>query len=474
MQQTLIIQLLQTLSENEFQKFDKLIRSPYFHSHKDTIRLFEILKPYYPNFSDEYISKEHIYSQLFPDQPYEDSQLRTLRKYLLRLILTFLAIQRFQEDTIMSQIYLLDDLIIRDVHTLFHKQLRETKNLLKKEKAHDEYYLLKNFLTERYVLEYQFIYNKREKSPDLKDAHQHLDYYYLAAKLELICSELNNNLVVRKGTTDTFLSEQIFEYLDKHISSFPLLIQAYFYAATFLKNPETASQAYEQFKTVIEAKDHTFAQHDHTQLYLYAIGYANFHYRAGKQEYLKELFSIYQAMLHRDLLFEGSFFPVHNYKNLVTLGLRLEEYKWTENFIHTYKEFVPEQYREGIFKYNLAHLYFYQKKYGEALRLLQEVEFLDTFYQLGCKMLQLKIYYELCDTESFFSLAKTFQTHISRQKDIPDSRQEAYQHFVGELRKIFRIKIQEKANLQEIRKHLSEIHPIIEKEWLQKKVDELA
>ncbi|MEM8886391.1 MAG: hypothetical protein AAGD28_00270, partial [Bacteroidota bacterium] len=76
--------------------------------------------------------------------------------------------------------------------------------------------------------------------------------------------------------------------------------------------------------------------------------------------------------------------------------------------------------------------------------------------------------------ESFIALAKTFQTHIKRQTGIPEARKEAYYNFVAILRKIFRIKIGEKTNIQEIQLELQEIQPIIEKGWLSQKIGEFS
>ncbi len=474
MQQTLIIQLLQTFTLEEIKKLDKFLHSEYFHAHEDAMKLFDVIKAYYPDFISDQLAKEQIFAQLFPNRPFDDGVLRTLRKYLLRSVLNFLTFHRLEKEEAMSQLFLLYELIDRGVPTIFNKQVRQMENILENTTYHDNEYLLIKFLFKRLILEYQFMSNKREKTPTLDSAHDYLDQYYLASKLELICSALNNQLIIGKQIHSSFFTTEIFQYLEKDIQEFPLLIQVYYYAAQFLKNPENGVGAYQSFKQLMDTRDKSLSQKDLTQLYLYAIGYTNFLYRSGKKEYLKEMFEIYKQMLKYDLLFEGKLIPVHNYKNIVTLGLRLGDYEWTESFIDDYKQFIPEDFREGVYKYNLAHLYFYKEKYGDALKLMQDIDFLDTFYQLGYKLLQLKIFYQLEDVDSFFNLAKTFQTHIQRQKDIPEARLLAFQNFVKLLRNIFRIKIREKGNYEELKTKLMGIHPIIEKEWLVKKLEELS
>jgi len=473
MQRTLVIKLLQTLSEDEIQKLGKFIRSDYFYVHEDTRRFFEIIKEYYPDFESERLGSEYIYRQLFPERAYEDSIMRTLRKYLLRTILDFLTIYRFQQEKKMNQLLLLEELADREVQTIFNKQVRQFEKVLENETYADIDYLLVKFLFKRLILEYQFVPDKRDKSPTLESVHEHLDHFYLASKLEIICSALNNQLIVGKTTIESFFNQEVLLYLESHLDRFPVMIKAYFYASEFLRMPGKGNEAYDHFMQLMLNHPDSFSRKEQTQLFFYAIGYANYLYRKGNEEYLETMFDIYKIMTARDLLFQEDFFPVHSYKNIVTLGLRLGQYEWTRQFIEHYKSFIPEKFREGIYKYNLAHLYFYQEKYGEALRYMQDLEFLDPFYQLGYKLLQLKIFYQQGDVDSFFTFAKTFQTYINRQKGIPEERLMAYYNFVKLLKQLFRIKIQEKYNLEEIYTDIHEASPIIEKEWLLKKWEEL-
>ncbi|MEO1218595.1 MAG: hypothetical protein AAFY45_34005, partial [Bacteroidota bacterium] len=437
MQQTQLIQLLSKLTDAEMRSFDKFVRSPYFNSHQDTIRLFEILKPLHPEFPDEKIDKGFIFRQLFPDQEYKDDILRTLRKYLLRQLSYFLAVQRFQEDELMVQNYMLQVLGEKDVHTYFKKQVRHAENQIKKYPDKDEKFFLKQFWIERAWLEYQHIYEKRGKIPSLSKSHKLLDQYFLSAKLELMASELNNQVVREGKVTDSLFSDDIIEHLDQCYEIYPALIKGYYFCVKMLLSPIQSVHYYTSIRTLLKEQGGEFSFKDLQTLYIILISFTNQQYREGKRKYLNEMFEIYKEMLDKELLFEGKIFPVHNYKNIVTLGLRTGNYDWTENFIHKYRKFIADDYQDGIFKYNLAHLYFYQEKYGEALFLMQDVEFLDVFYQLGYKMLQLKIYYEQLEVESFIALAKTYQTHIRRQTGIPDARKEAYYNFVAILRKIF-------------------------------------
>ena len=65
---------------------------------------------------------------------------------------------------------------------------------------------------------------------------------------------------------------------------------------------------------------------------------------------------------------------VDSYKNITTVGLQVKEYGWVENFIQKYTSYLPKDNRENALTYNLAKVYFSQKKYNQVIEQLREVE----------------------------------------------------------------------------------------------------
>ena len=56
---------------------------------------------------------------------------------------------------------------------------------------------------------------------------------------------------------------------------------------------------------------------------------------------------------------------------------------------------------------------------NSKLQQLQDVEFTDTSYHLGAKIIQLKSYFELEETEAFYSLIKAFR-NLGKPKELHD------------------------------------------------------
>src|SRR5690606_12553717 len=126
-----------------------------------------------------------------------------------------------------------------------------------------------------------------------------------------------------------------------------------------------------------------------------------------------------------------------NYKNIVTLGIRLKEFDWTDRFIEKYKETLAPQFRQNAYTYNLASYYVGKKEYKSALKLLQKVEFVDVFYHLDAKAMMLRMYYELDDTEALESLMQTFKAYLNRNKLISNYQNEVYLNLIKYTQKVF-------------------------------------
>ena len=130
MHKSKLIQIMSTLSPAEMGRFDKYVHSPFFTVHQDTIRLFEIIKEAYPEFNEDEMSPETIYAKIYPNTLFNDSRLRTLRKYLLKLLLGFLAFIESEKNEWNEDLQQLEALFNRNLDKHFYKQLEEAEKKL--------------------------------------------------------------------------------------------------------------------------------------------------------------------------------------------------------------------------------------------------------------------------------------------------------------------------------------------------------
>jgi hypothetical protein len=75
------------------------------------------------------------------------------------------------------------------------------------------------------------------------------------------------------------------------------------------------------------------------------------------------------------------------------------------NLRNNIKNFFLLKNREDVYAYNIAHIYFYQRKFDDVLTLLAQSKFTDVFYKLSSRVLQIKTFTELTlDAENYMDI----------------------------------------------------------------------
>ena len=134
---------------------------------------------------------------------------------------------------------------------------------------------------------------------------------------------------------------------------------------------------------------------------------------------------------------------------------------------------LPE-IRENAFTYNLAAYHYAKGDYASALIQLHNVDFTDPSYHLGAKIIQLKSYYELDETEALYSLVEAFQKYLSRNRQISDYRKRANKNLIKLTKKIYKFRMEQstlrisnlKTKLKQLHQLIEETEPLANKSWL--------
>ena len=187
--------------------------------------------------------------------------------------------------------------------------------------------------------------------------------------------------------------------------------------------------------------------------------------RAGESEFLKELFALYKLGLTTGNMFESNILSPWKYKNIASVGLRLEEFEWVREFIETYKTRLPIEFQENAYAYNLADLHYRTGAYDKALRGLLRVEFSDVFYSLDTRKMMLMIYFEQGEEEPMRSLIASFRLFLKRNTLISENNRKAYSNFVNLVQAIHK-QASTQSDVGLILEKIDQTRPLIEEGWL--------
>ena len=179
-------------------------------------------------------------------------------------------------------------------------------------------------------------------------------------------------------------------------------------------------------------------------------------------------------ILDKNILPNGQLNP-WSFKNAVQIALRLGEYEWSEKFIKDYTSKLPSEFRDNALSYNLALVYFYQKKYNDVIQQLQSVEYEDIVYNLNAKSILLLAYYELDADDALLSLMDSFKTYLHRHKDIAQNKRTHYLNSMKYIKKLMKLNKGDSLEIENIKKEMEEDRKIgiASERWILEKLTEM-
>ena len=472
MKDSKVIQLLQAMNKHDLNKLTDAVHSPYFNKNERVTQLLEALIKYHPDYPEDRVNKEQLHTQLFPQAAYNDQQIRYLLSDLTKIIEQYLMLRKLEEEQILQQHLLIKGMQDKHLTNLIPKVIDQSERQLKKYPYFDQKRYFDQFLLERDS--YEYVASKRNLAikETLHGILSSLDYYYITNKLKF-SAELINHTNVMAGQYEPLLLEEITGFIQREDLQEVPAIQVYYYILQMLTHPEIESY-YHALKKLLSQHLNTFPREELNDMYIFARNYCARQINSGNTKYLREIFELYQTLSENEIIFQNGYLSQWDYKNMTAVGLRLEEYKWVNDFIEAYQYKLPPEDRENAYSYNKALYHYHLKDYDTTLELLRNVEFTDVYYHLDYKSLLVKTYYATEEFEALHSLMDTFYVYLRRNKLISDYNKESYNNFLKVVKKLIRVRYKPADKVKQLEAQVKEIRPVANLSWIQKKLEELS
>ncbi len=466
-----LISILKTLTARELNALEKLVNSAFFNVNEDVSALFILLKKIHPEFDEKQTNKKSVYKKLFPGKRFNEQVLRYVMTDLTRLLEEFLVQKQFSENETLRKHLLMQSLNQRDLDKYFLQHINDAYEVQKKSPYRDALFYERQAMLEEDSYSWTSRKDNRAIDSSLQSLVDNIDIHYLTKKLKYSCEIINRMNVLKVQYNISFLDNTL-EFLKQNSFSHVPAIMVYFQVLLTLRESENEVH-YRKLKTLLAEHIDKFPNSELRDIYGFIQNYCIRQINLGNNNYLRELFENYKILLEKEIIIEDGSLAQFDFKNIVTISLRLDEFKWTEKFIEKYSLLLSADFRKNAINYNLARLHYSKKQYRDALRLLLAVEFTDVYYHLDSKSLLLRIYYDLEDWEPLLSLFNTFKIYLKRNKLISEYQRTTYTNLVKFVRKLTRIKMGSKLPLERVKQEIEEVKQIADLTWLQSKVEEL-
>jgi hypothetical protein len=461
-----VIQRMSAVEKNRLQKF---FDSPYLIPSKPITLLGSYIILHGEH--ERLMERTLIWQNVYGDEPFDYNRLRKTGSDCLRCIETFFVLEDMLKDPFEMSAKTTESISKREMSELFSVSIRQIHKLdsIYNYKSSRQFY-------HKYIVEYASFkmvnYDlKRFEKTNLSDITNNLDIFYVIEKLRYTCDALSRNPLSKEY--DDFLLTNIIEKIkdNAYLLEVPAVV---IYLSIYYTLTEDDDQHYYNLKSLLEKYGSNFEEEESKKFYESAINYVVDRSHRPDGEFQRELFELYKTYLAKGFIFVKQQLDPYNFKNIVTIALRLKEYYWVEYFLEEYKEKLPEIYRENVYRYHKAQLCFYTKDYGSVLKLLQEVEYDDLTYNLGAKSMLLAVYYETDEIEPLYSLLDSFKVYLNRlKKKLPKSTIENYSNLIKFTRKLTSIAPGNRQAIEKLKQDVSNTKSVASANWLYQKIEEL-
>lgn len=470
---TKLVQILAALSAKEFKSFEQYVNSPYFNRNKQVSELLDAIKQFHPNYENPKFTREYVFTKLFgKGEKFNEAKLRYVLSDLTLLLEGFLSVDEYLKNPNEQKYFLLKSLRERNNDKFFLQHLEDAHALNNKAGYTDSEYYFYDYLFNEQSYLFTSVKNNRSIDTSLQELIDNLEVFYLAKNLKYYCEIINRKNILK---VDYKLSifEEILPYIQKRgFEEYPA-IHIYVVILRTLTDNEH-HENYDILMELIGKYRSKFPPAEVRDMYAFAQNYCIKQINSGNTNFLRKLFELNKTLLATGLIFESGYLSPHDFKNIVTVSLRIGEFEFAQDFILNQKDRLDPVIRENAYAYSMAWYHFFRKEYDKTLKTLLKVEFTDVYYHLDAKSLLLKTYYELGEEDALYSLFDAFKIYLRRNKQISEYQSEVYSNLIGFTRRLVTARHgSNRVNLDDLRKEISESKRVADLNWLLSKIDEL-
>jgi hypothetical protein len=463
-----LIGILETFSPGEMKGFGRFLNSGLVPVTEQMLNLNDYLSSLYPVFNETHLAKKTVFSHSFGSKRYDDKKLRYLITDLTRCCDSYVAFISMQKQESLKQTILVRSYADRNCEKAYNGIILQSRKNEEDDELRDASFYYSRFENEFIQMEYTAVHNPRAEDSNISEVASYLDKFYIIKKLQLLC-EIQNVKNVMSKEHKVLLFDEIMEHLKKNEYPEDPGIAIYYRILMTLTNP-AEEKHFRHLQELLLKNERAFQQSELRDMYQYVLNYCIKMINTGNTDYQRIIFEVYKVILTNGILFVNNRLSQWDFKNIVTISLRLGEFDWCHKFINIYKEKLASKERENAYHYNIAFWHFYKKEYSKTLNLLQKVNFTDLYYQLDSRVIIMKIYVEQSEDEALFYHLSAFRTFIDRSKLISDYQRTTYKNLIRYTSSMVRAAGNIK-KLEDLKKKIAENKQVADLQWLLKKVN---
>lgn len=433
----------------------------------------------HPDVEQEGLLQANVWKALFGKKAFDKSELSKIASDALSVVKEFIIQEEHSRTAEIDRLLLLAQFYYeKDLDKFYKQTAAEIRRKLESARLPDRWSHLEAFRLEELQIERESKFYLRKEDLSLPAAFYHLDLFYLLSKLRLVCAlAIHSQLAPIADVPLHNWLESDAKLLDRyvHLPAIDIWLTAF---RMFNAQDENA------FARLCELMDTHQAElsfYDLRELSTNLRLFCNRKFLAsGEQAVLHQLFGLQAKHLERGYLqVENGKIPQSTLLNLVSVGIKLKRFPEVEKALATVgSNIIGADTPDRTIALNRALLAFAQGKIAEAHEMIPSHDFEDVQYQIVCRVLWMKIWYETDELDRLESEINTFRVYVHRaceeKKIITPARKEVNFAFLRFLSSLLKFKFtRPRDQILEKIAELNEKKTVADREWLLEKMENL-
>lgn len=481
-----VIEILKSFSQEEVNKFRKVIYSPYFNNGRKVTVLFNELIKFYPHFASKLLTKKHICLKLSGEENFNLSTFRSLCFDLQNLLYKFLSIEHLINSNFTSKNFLLKELNRKGHFNLQRRIIKKTSRELDNCKDVDFDYFYERYIFDsykyNYIRETGKVLNKSQALCQI--SHLSGSDYYLTLMFitELVCDYINivvfsdkYNIDVSDNHTLLILKSINLNKLFDSIRGnerYDYIIELY--SALYWAYNSMSKHRYLEYKRLIKSYSDRLSTDEKSFHYSRLISFCIIKNNNCVSKYfVRELFKLYEFFLMNEYYVDKkiNYIPNNLFRAILLLALSFKKYQWAENFVNIYHTKVQEKERLSMYYFGYALLYYEMANYEKCKEFIKKFNIDNFIFKFDVYVLKLKTLIENENPQEAIDLLESFDEFLRKDNMLSEDKKKTYINF-GRFAS-YLIKFKEgkrKYELGFIKTQLMKTENVTSKNWLLEKI----
>jgi hypothetical protein len=475
MQKSKLLETIKCLSSQELTRLEQFLLSPFFRTEvleQPVLDLLKYIIQYQPDFDHPDLDRVRVYAHVYPNSPIVKGRLEKAMTRLLKEVRRYIVVEQrlIQTREADEHLLLIRFFKARGNYEEFERIMSHARSSLQEMVVKDEDYYLDMFRLEETYSTHLVWFNDRKTDFNLEPTLEALNTYYVNTHFEYLILHLSKARTVLVGHSTQFLEEQLVESLMAKLpmEQLPMLVIQYKAYKLLLSRPANPD-LFLAFTHLLEEKGHLIPLEKLKDFQALARNYCISEFNKGNEAFFQITFDMYKLHLRKGYLYRNGLIHATILKNLVSMGLRVNEQDWVVQFLTDHRHLITGlTFPEEAYHFNMAVCHFYVGAFDEALSLLS-YNYDDLFYKIAAKRLEIKVLFET-ESQILDSRLEAFNILIFRMggKQLSEIYIIGNKRFAAYLRRIMHPSTLHNAKRSDkIRAELiNESTTVVEKEWL--------